>query len=31
LRYDAPLHADQHDALEKTFFDIAMAGRAQAA
>jgi ABC-2 type transport system ATP-binding protein len=25
LRYDAPLHADQHDALEKTFFDIAMA------
>jgi ABC-2 type transport system ATP-binding protein len=25
LRYDAPLLADQHDALEKTFFDIAMA------
>jgi ABC-2 type transport system ATP-binding protein len=31
LRHDAPLHADQHDALEKTFFDIAMAGRAHAA
>jgi ABC-2 type transport system ATP-binding protein len=31
LRHDAPLHADDHDALEKTFFDIAMAGRAQAA
>lgn len=31
LRYDAPLPADQHAALEKTFFDIAMAGRAQAA
>ena len=31
LRHDAPLHADQHDALEKTFFDIAMAGRTQAA
>ena len=31
LRYDAPLHADGHAALEKTFFDIAMAGRAQAA
>jgi ABC-2 type transport system ATP-binding protein len=25
LRYDAPLDADKHDALEKTFFDIAMA------
>lgn len=25
LRYDAPLAADQHDALEKTFFNIAMA------
>jgi ABC-2 type transport system ATP-binding protein len=31
LRYDAPLHADEHAALEKTFFDIAMNGRAQAA
>jgi ABC-2 type transport system ATP-binding protein len=31
LRYDAPLDADQHDALEKTFFDIAMAGRTKAA
>ncbi|RUL73653.1 ABC transporter ATP-binding protein [Dyella choica] len=31
LRYDAPLPADQHAALEKTFFDIAMHGRAQAA
>ncbi|RDS84026.1 ABC transporter ATP-binding protein [Dyella psychrodurans] len=31
LRYDAPLHADGHAALEKTFFDIAMAGRTQAA
>jgi ABC-2 type transport system ATP-binding protein len=31
LRYDAALHADGHAALEKTFFDIAMAGRAQAA
>jgi ABC-2 type transport system ATP-binding protein len=31
LRYDAPLPPDQHAALEKTFFDIAMAGRAQAA
>jgi ABC-2 type transport system ATP-binding protein len=25
LRYDAPLDADKHDALEKIFFDIAMA------
>jgi ABC-2 type transport system ATP-binding protein len=31
LRYDAALPADQHAALEKTFFDIAMASRAQAA
>lgn len=31
LRYDAALHHDQHDALEKTFFDIAMTGKAQAA
>jgi ABC-2 type transport system ATP-binding protein len=31
LRYDTPLPTDQHAALEKTFFDIAMAGRAQAA
>ena len=31
LRHDAPLHAEDHAALEKTFFDIAMAGRAQAA
>ncbi|GLQ92882.1 ABC transporter ATP-binding protein [Dyella acidisoli] len=31
LRHDAPLPADQHAALEKNFFDIAMAGRAQAA
>jgi ABC-2 type transport system ATP-binding protein len=31
LRYDAPLPADQHAALEKTFFDIATNGRAQAA
>jgi ABC-2 type transport system ATP-binding protein len=31
LRHDAPLLADQHAALEKTFFDIAMTGRAQAA
>ncbi|MBE1160194.1 ABC transporter ATP-binding protein [Dyella acidiphila] len=31
LRYDAPLAADQHAALEKTFFDIAVNGRAQAA
>jgi gliding motility-associated transport system ATP-binding protein len=31
LRYDAPLRADGHAALEKTFFDIAMAGRTQAA
>jgi ABC-2 type transport system ATP-binding protein len=31
LRHDAPLPADQHAALEKTFFDIAMNGRAQAA
>lgn len=31
LRYDATLAADQHTALEKTFFDIAMASRAQAA
>jgi ABC-2 type transport system ATP-binding protein len=31
LRHDAPLHADEHAALEKTFFDIAMAGRVQAA
>jgi ABC-2 type transport system ATP-binding protein len=31
LRHDAPLSADQHAALEKTFFDIAMASRAQAA
>jgi ABC-2 type transport system ATP-binding protein len=31
LRYDAPLPTDGHAALEKTFFDIAMAGRAQAA
>jgi ABC-2 type transport system ATP-binding protein len=31
LRYDAPLPADQHAALEKTFFDIAMAGRKEAA
>lgn len=28
LRYDAPLPADQHAALEKTFFDIAMARQA---
>ncbi|GGA48963.1 hypothetical protein GCM10010981_42810 [Dyella nitratireducens] len=31
LRHDAPLPPDQHAALEKTFFDIAMNGRAQAA
>jgi ABC-2 type transport system ATP-binding protein len=31
LRHDAPLSAEQHATLEKTFFDIAMAGRAQAA
>lgn len=31
LRHDAPLPADQHAALEKTFFDIAVHGRAQAA
>lgn len=31
LRYDAALAAGQHVALEKTFFDIAMASRAQAA
>ncbi|QAU24868.1 ABC transporter ATP-binding protein [Dyella sp. M7H15-1] len=31
LRHDAPLPVDQHAALEKTFFDIAMAGRTQAA
>jgi ABC-2 type transport system ATP-binding protein len=31
LRHDAPLSTDQHAALEKTFFDIAMAGRTQAA
>jgi ABC-2 type transport system ATP-binding protein len=31
LHHDAPLSTDQHAALEKTFFDIAMAGRAQAA
>jgi ABC-2 type transport system ATP-binding protein len=31
LRHDAPLSADQHAALEKTFFDIALAGRALAA
>ena len=31
LRYDAPLHADEHAVLEKNFFDIAMAGKAQAA
>jgi ABC-2 type transport system ATP-binding protein len=31
LRYDAPLPTDQHAALEKTFFDIAINGRAQAA
>ena len=31
LRYDAPLPPDQHAALEKTFFDIAMNGKAQAA
>ena len=31
LRYDGALAADQHAALEKTFFDIAMNGKAQAA
>jgi ABC-2 type transport system ATP-binding protein len=31
LRYDGELAADQHAALEKTFFDIAMNGKAQAA
>ena len=31
LRYDGALGADQHAALEQTFFDIAMHGRAQAA
>jgi ABC-2 type transport system ATP-binding protein len=31
LRYDEPLPPDQHAALEKTFFDIAMNGKAQAA
>jgi ABC-2 type transport system ATP-binding protein len=31
LRYDAPLPPDQHAALEKIFFDIALAGRTQAA
>jgi ABC-2 type transport system ATP-binding protein len=31
LRHDAPIPVDQHTALEKTFFDIAMAGRTQAA
>lgn len=31
LRYDGALAADQHTALEKTFFDIAMNGKAQAA
>ncbi|RDS78817.1 ABC transporter ATP-binding protein [Dyella monticola] len=31
LRHDAPLPADQHAALEKTFFDIAAAGRTHAA
>ncbi|HET7332545.1 ABC transporter ATP-binding protein [Dyella sp.] len=31
LRYDGALAADQHAVLEKTFFDIAMNGKAQAA
>lgn len=31
LRHDGALSADQHAALEKTFFDIAVHGRAQAA
>ncbi|GLQ86665.1 ABC transporter ATP-binding protein [Dyella flagellata] len=30
LRYDEPLPADQHAALEKKFFDIALHGKAQA-
>jgi ABC-2 type transport system ATP-binding protein len=31
LHHDGPVHANDHASLERTFFDIAMAGRTQAA